>query len=176
MKFDMILAVDDKNWIWKSWDLAWSIKADMQYFKDTTSNTKNPNKRNAVIMWYKTWISIPEKSRPLSNRLNCILTRSLDWLNDNENELFFLDFDECFNFLSNNEDVESIFVIWWATIYNKLLDNKNLDKIYLTKIKWDFDCDVFFDWIPKDFTLISETPIQKEWNIEFSFQIYKKNT
>ena len=47
-----------------------------RYFKKLTSTTSSPNKRNAVVMGRKTWNSIPERFRPLSNRLNIVLSRS----------------------------------------------------------------------------------------------------
>ena len=174
MKFDMILAADEKNWIWKKWDLAWKIKSDMKYFRNITTMTNNVWKKNAVVMWYNTWLSIPEKYRPLPDRLNCILTRDLNWKINTQESVFFQNFNDCLEFLSKNQDLENIFIIGWASVYNQLLNNDNLSKIYLTKIYWDFDCDVFFDWIPKNFKKISETEKQEEDWIIFSFNVYWK--
>jgi dihydrofolate reductase len=47
---------------------------DMAYFKKLTSQTSNPKLRNAVIMGRTTYMSIPEKFRPLKGRLNIVLT------------------------------------------------------------------------------------------------------
>lgn len=49
----------------------------MQYFTDMTSNTKDPDKKNAVLMGRKTWESIPPKYKPLPNRQNVIISRTL---------------------------------------------------------------------------------------------------
>lgn len=46
----------------------------MAYFKKLTSQTSNPKLRNAVIMGRTTYMSIPEKFRPLKGRLNIVLT------------------------------------------------------------------------------------------------------
>jgi dihydrofolate reductase len=46
----------------------------MKYFKQLTSQTSGPKMRNAVIMGRKTFLSIPEKFRPLKGRLNIVLT------------------------------------------------------------------------------------------------------
>jgi dihydrofolate reductase len=47
---------------------------DMAYFKKLTSQTSSPKLRNAVIMGRTTYMSIPEKFRPLKGRLNIVLT------------------------------------------------------------------------------------------------------
>lgn len=46
----------------------------MAYFKKLTSQTCSPKLKNAVIMGRKTFLSIPEKFRPLKGRLNIVLT------------------------------------------------------------------------------------------------------
>ncbi len=46
----------------------------MALFAQLTKWTNDPGKRNAVIMGRKTWESIPEKNRPLANRLNIVLS------------------------------------------------------------------------------------------------------
>jgi dihydrofolate reductase len=49
----------------------------MKNFKQITTKTTDLAKMNAVIMGRKTWESIPSKYRPLSDRINCILTRQI---------------------------------------------------------------------------------------------------
>ncbi len=178
MKFNIILAVDDNNWIWKDWDLAWRIPGDMKYFKNTTSNTKDLSKHNAVIMWRKTRDSIPSKYRPLPDRINCVLSRSIKAENINSKidnfVLYFSSLDNCIKELSQKDNLEDIFIIWWANLYNQVLNDKRLDKIYLTRVLWEHDCDVFFDWIPNNFSMISETrQFEDKW-IKYKFQIYKR--
>ena len=48
----------------------------MSLFAKLTKGTSDPNKQNAVVMGRKTWESIPKKNRPLSNRLNIVLSSS----------------------------------------------------------------------------------------------------
>lgn len=174
----MILAIDDKNGIWTNWDLAWRIKEDMMYFKDITTNTEDLAKHNAVIMWRKTWESIPSKFRPLPQRINCILTRTIKTESTdsdiNDFVIYFNSLDHCLEELGHKDNLENIFIIGWANLYNQVLDHPVLDKIYLTKVDWDHGCDVFFDWIPDNFNLESESEEKEENNIKFKFQIYKK--
>lgn len=46
----------------------------MALFARLTKWTMDSEKKNAVIMGRKTWESIPEKNRPLPNRLNIVLS------------------------------------------------------------------------------------------------------
>jgi len=178
MKFNIILAVDEKNWIWKNNELAWNISSDMKYFKNITTKTSDLAKHNAVIMWRKTWESIPSKYRPLNQRVNCILTRWIKnddiWSPIDDFTLYFNSIDHCLSELESKENVENIFIIWWANLYNQVLDNPMLEKIYITKIKWDYNCDVFFDWIPDNFKVESYTDTEEENGVWYSFWIYKK--
>ncbi len=179
-KFSIILASDSKNWIWKENTLSWKISEDIKYFKKITKTTKDLAKHNAVIMWRKTWDSIPWKFRPLSDRINCILSRTLKYEDmgskiDNF-VLHFNNFNHCLEELEKKENIESIFLVWWWSLYNQFINHTNLDKIYLTKIEWDFECDIFFDWIPNNFIIESYTDTMEENWIKFSFWVYKKVT
>jgi len=177
-KINIILAVDDKNGLWKDWDLAWTISSELKYFKNITSTTKDLAKLNAVVMWKKTWESIPQKYRPLPNRINCVLSRSIkdESINSKINDyvLYFNSIESCIWELLKKTNLENIFIIWWANIYNQILNHERLNKIYLTKISWDFTCDVFFNWIPNNFELESESEDKEENWIKFKFQVFKK--
>ena len=178
MKFSIILATDEKNWIWKDNSLAWKLPADMKYFKKITSKTTDLAKMNAVIMWRKTRESIPAKFRPLDQRINCILTRSIKnddiWSPIDDFTLYFNSLIHCLSELESKENVENIFIIGWATLYNEVLNHEMLDKIYLTKVKWNHNCDVFFDWVPDNFIAESYTDSEEEKWLEYSFWVYKK--
>lgn len=183
MKINLILAVDEKNWLWKNKTLAWNIKSDLKYFKKITSETKDLAKLNAVIMGRKTWESIPAKNKPLSNRINCIITKSIKnndiWSKIDDFTLYFNSINHCLSELESKENLEKIFVIWWASLYNDFLkwDLINfVEKIYITKIIWDFDCDKFFDGIPKNFVVEKYSEIFEENWVKFSFWEYKKMT
>lgn len=178
MKINIILATDEKNWIWKSGTLAWHISSDMKYFKKITSQTTDLAKHNAVVMWRKTRESIPSHFRPLDNRINCILTKNIKYddigSKIDDFVLYFNSLERCLSELESKQNIENIFIIWWASIYNQVLQMDMLDKIYVTKIKWDFNCDVFFDGVPDNFQVESYTDGDNENGIDYSFWIYKK--
>jgi dihydrofolate reductase len=175
-KINIIFALDEKNGIWKNWDLAWRIKEDMQYFKEITiSYNKDKNFKNAVIMWRKTWDSIPEKYKPLPWRKNIILSRDKNFKINDDEILIFSDFDEAIKKINLDKNIWEIFIIWWASIYNLALKNELLNKIYLTRVKWNFDCDVFVDLDLEKFELIENNEWKKNNNwIEFRFEVYRR--
>ena len=76
-KFSVVVAVcKHTRGIGVNGRLPWSLRADMHYFKQLTRSTVDPLKRNAVIMGRKTWQSIPEKLRPLADRINVVISRN----------------------------------------------------------------------------------------------------
>lgn len=164
--FSIIVAADDKNWIWKNNDLAWRLSADLKNFKKITIDSEDW-KQNAVVMWRKTWESIPEKFRPLPWRKNFILSsRSVD------NETVFSDFDKFLEEVSKNEEIDKIFVIWWWEIYKSTITHKNCAKIFFTKVFWDFWCEKFFPEIPGDFIKNTENKdevFEENW-LKFIFE------
>ncbi len=172
-KFSIILAIDEKKWIWRSWTLAWRIKEDMKFFKETTI-WYNGNKQNVVIMWRKTWDSIPEKFRPLPNRINCILSRNLSSFKNNTEGIYFSCLEESLEYFSNKENIWEIFVIWWSEIYKLALENKYLDKIYLTRVFWDFDCDTFVNINFSKFKELRKSEVLEENWTKFEFALLEK--
>jgi dihydrofolate reductase len=86
--FSIVVATSLNHGIGYQGQLPWRIPQDLQYFQKLTTQgffqCNNPAlsqsdlvpKKNAVIMGHTTWKSIPKKFRPLSNRINVILTRN----------------------------------------------------------------------------------------------------
>ena len=174
--FSLILAVDDKNWLWKDGDLAWRIPEDMKYFKQITTTTYCENSENAVVMGRKTWDSIPEKFRPLPGRMNCILSSSgtKKWEKIADHTYKFDSLHACMKFVSKRKEIEHIFIIWGSQLYNSVLDHPKLQRIYLTQVSWDYECDVFFDGIPENFKLVSKSQDKIHKWAEYTFLVYKK--
>lgn len=176
--FSLILAVDDKNWLWKNGDLAWRLPEDMKYFKNITTSSDCENSQNAVIMGRKTWDSIPERFRPLPDRMNCILSSSYEKNAEkiDTNSYGFNSLQACLEFLSQRKDIEKTFVIGGSHLYNMTLTHLKLEKIYLTQISGNFDCDVFFNGVPDTFKLESKTKSKLHKDIEYKFLVFRKKS
>ena len=70
MKLNLIYCKNNQNIIGLNNDLLFNIPEDMKYFKSITTQEYVKNNKNIVIMGYNTWQSIPDKYRPLSDRIN----------------------------------------------------------------------------------------------------------
>lgn len=170
---NLITAIDQNRGLGKDNSLVWSLSKDMKYFKDITTSTKDPNLKNAVIMGRKTWQSIPEKFRPLPDRSNVILSKTLKI--SPTNTKLFDDLEMAVQFLQADPSIESIFIIGGASIYQQALKNLAINKIYITAIQKTYDCDTFLAPLPPEYILKKESDLHQENNVNFTFQVFAKN-
>jgi dihydrofolate reductase len=68
----LIWAQTTSGVIGKDGDMPWNLPEDLKHFTKVTSG-------HPVIMGRKTWLSFPEKYRPLPNRTNIVITRQDGW-------------------------------------------------------------------------------------------------
>jgi dihydrofolate reductase/thymidylate synthase len=145
-KISIIFAIDENNGIGKNNKIPWDIKVDMTIFNNITSMTRNgqptSNLKNAVIMGKNTWNSI---GKQLPDRLNCVISSSLK---QNDDILIFKDFNKAHQELSNMKNIDRIFVIGGAYLYNYVLTNLSdeyIDCIYMNEIYYDYNCDTLIN-------------------------------
>ncbi|OGW98694.1 MAG: hypothetical protein A2Y04_06165 [Omnitrophica WOR_2 bacterium GWC2_45_7] len=146
ISFHIVVAVDARNGIGKEGKLPWHLPADLKHFKEITCATASMVKKNAVIMGRKTWESLPEKFRPLPNRLNIVLSRNSDLrLPEGVEKADSLKtVAEILNRNPFKDNIEIAFIIGGGEIFKTALRNCLVQKIYLTRILQDFHCDTFF--------------------------------
>jgi len=168
-KVYIIVAVDSDMGIGKNDKIPWHLKKEMQYFKDTTSETFEFEKQNMVVMGRKTWESIDPKYRPLKNRRNIVLTRNNDFQAKGAEVCFSL--GEALKKAEMDEKIENVFIIGGAQIFDLALPI--VDGMYLTKIEESFDCDTFFPEITPRYTKEPENlGTEEEKGIKYSFFFY----
>ncbi|CAI5760427.1 unnamed protein product [Candida verbasci] len=116
----LIVAVLKSNYgIGNKGTLPWKLSKEMKYFKKVTTDAPDDLK-NVVIMGRKTWESIPKKFKPLSDRINVILSRS--YKNIIENDVIYAsDIENSFKLLPNN--INRVFLIGGGEIYNCYIDH-----------------------------------------------------
>jgi dihydrofolate reductase len=177
-KFNIIVAADQKNGIGKNNSLPWSLKGDMKYFKEITSNTILPleanfgQAKNAVIMGRKTWDSIPEKFRPLPNRVNIVLSNNVNY-SPHKDVVAATSLNGALDYCAGCPDIDQVFVIGGGVLYNEAFRHPLCDKIYLTRIQTVFGCDTFIPTVDKSFVLVS-TSTQMENDVKYSFEVYNR--
>ena len=161
MKFDIIVAVDNKFGIGLNQSIPWHIKEDIIYFRNKTTYTELPNNTNVVIMGRKTWETLPNKI--LNNRINIVVTHqdiTFDGI------IFVKSFDEALNVSYKLNNIENIFVIGGAQIYNEALHHPNLRYVYMTKINHDYECDINITFDEKIYETLNETIFNSDSNNE----------
>ena len=147
--FHIVVAVSrENNGIGKDGKLCWKNKEDMDFFRNLTTKTEDINKKNVIIMGRNTFESI--KENPLKNRENFVISQK-----KYKNILSFSNLDQCLEFVDEDPDVESIFVIGGERLYREAINNKLCKYVYLNKIDGTYECDTFFPELGNDFTLKS---------------------
>ncbi|MCB9188527.1 MAG: dihydrofolate reductase [Flavobacteriales bacterium] len=134
MKVSIIAALGKNNEIGKNNDLIWHLPKDMKFFTETTTG-------HYVIMGRKNWDSIPEKYRPLKNRVNVVVTRQKDF--KAENCIVVSSVEEGIE-LARFEGETECFIIGGGQIYAHSLEEDLVDRMYLTHISEGFEADTHF--------------------------------
>ena len=87
-------------------------------------------------MGYNTWDSIPNRYKPLPYRINIVLTSKK--LENKNNLYYFNNWDDIYLWLDKNKETyNEVFGIGGESIYNKLLEDGKVDKIYATEINYE---------------------------------------
>jgi dihydrofolate reductase len=137
---EAILAIDSNGGLAKDGVIPWKSKTDLMFFRQKTTN-------NVVLMGSKTLSSLPN-AKPLSNRLNIVLTNNKHkYVSSyaNYNNILFVSLDEAISILKNEYKNKTIFIIGGNQIFDLFLCY--CSTIWLTTIKKDYDCNLFFSRI-----------------------------
>lgn len=129
MKISLIVAVDDKNGIGKKGKMPWHVPADLKRFKKLT--LKHP-----IIMGRNTFESI---GKVLPERTNIIITRG----DFKKKDLIIVhSLKESIKEARKAPGSDEIFIIGGGQVFKEAMEIA--DKLYLTKIKGDYEADTFF--------------------------------
>lgn len=97
-------------------------RSEMAYFTRLTTTTLDKNKKNVVIMGRKTWDSIPPKFKPLSDRINIVLSNTLKY------KIFYFHFKKK-NILITSCIYFCLFLLCFRSTDDKALIFKDLDSV-----------------------------------------------
>ncbi|MBJ61095.1 MAG: dihydrofolate reductase [Euryarchaeota archaeon] len=170
MRTCLIAAVSENGFIGVNGDLPWKIRSDMIRFRDLTVG--GGGERNAVIMGRKTWDSLPDAHRPLSDRVNIVLTKQIGWEKDGAETAFYP--GQAME-IAFSEGCEEAWIIGGAGTYSALFDL--VDEVHLTTIHADVKGDVKMpEWDQSTWTEQVVEQLEKSDNDEYasSYSIWKK--
>ena len=140
------MATDILGGISKNNEIPWRCKKDKHIFQKKTVN-------NIVIMGNNTYLSLPEKNKPLKNRLNIVFTNNPECYTNLHNLIYVKNNDIIMD-ITNNRDKYTklypflnkefkIFIIGGKQIYDKYV--LNCDIFWISYIKNNYECDILFD-------------------------------
>ena len=161
MEIILIAAVSKDKVIGKQGGIPWKIKEDLSFFKEKTLNSP-------IIMGRATYNSI---GRPLHNRLNIVMTRSVK---NTEGVTEVTSADKAIEAASINRDSSRVYIIGGENIYKEFLPIAH--RMIITEVDlYIKDGDTFFpEWNISEWE--EQSRDQREENgIRFSFVEYTKN-
>ncbi|XP_042277483.1 dihydrofolate reductase [Thunnus maccoyii] len=178
-----IVAVCPDLGIGKSGNLPWHpvrLSNEFKHFRKMTATSSVEGKQNVVIMGRKTWFSIPEKNRPLNNRINIVLSRELKEPPAGAHHLA-ADFSSALRLLDTElaDRADQVWVIGGSSLYKELMESPGTRRLFVTQILKQFECDTFLPEISLDkYRLLPEFPgvpqeLQEENGIQYRFQVYE---
>ncbi|KAF5765923.1 putative dihydrofolate reductase, Thymidylate synthase [Helianthus annuus] len=153
--YQVVVAATRDMGIGKNGNLPWKLPSDLKFFKEITTSTSGPTKKNAVIMGRKTWDSIPLQYRPLSGRLNVVLTRSTTCnVATSENVVTCGSIPSALELLASSpysSEIDKVFVIGGGQILREAMNGPGCEAIHMTEIDANIDCDTFIPRVDLSF-------------------------
>lgn len=155
---------------------------ELQFFKKMTTFTVDPQKRNAVIMGRLTYFGIPVNKRPLSNRLNIVLSSKSSQADYSADVILCSSLNQAMEKLIDSDlgaAIENIWICGGFSVYKEAMASDYCHRIYYTDINAKFECDIFFPKISSSFKLIPNdedipSDEQEENGIKYQYKIYEK--
>lgn len=160
MEVSLIVAVADNGVIGNQGAIPWRQKADMQFFRQTTSG-------HPIIMGRATFESF--KNGPLPNRHNIVITRNADYTAPGATVVHSIE-----QALQVAKDADEVFIIGGGAIYEQSLPLAT--KLYVTRIHAEPEGDTFFAFDPKEWELVSSAQHQADADNQYNytFQTYRR--
>jgi len=153
LKRIIIAAVAENGVIGKDNKILWRIPEELRFFRETTIGFP-------IVMGKKTFESI---GKILDGRTNIILSKTLKG-NAGKGVQVFADFDSAEKFL-RKINAEKYFIIGGASIFEEFLEVA--DEIIISRIKGEFEGDVFFPKIKDDKWKVYAVKHFKEFHVEY---------
>ena len=131
-----------RNVIGNNGEIPWRISEDMKRFKQFTLN-------HPVIMGRKTYESIPERFRPLPDRTNIVVSKTLN--PEMKGILVARTIEDALTLAQANcSQGEPAYVIGGEQIYRVTINRDETTRLEITEVKVTYEGDAFFPEINPD--------------------------
>lgn len=158
---NLIVAVDHNWGIGSNGSLLVTLKKDLELFRNMTTNM--------VVIYGKETLKTFPNQKPLKNRTNLILSRDLNYTE--ENASIFHSIPELLDYVKRFKE-EDIFVIGGQSIYEQLLPYTKY--AYVTKIDGIYNADRYFPNLDslQNWELAQKGDVLSENGVTFQFTKY----
>ena len=162
MNITLVVAASENNAIGLNNQLLWHLPKDMRFFKNTTWGMP-------ILMGRKTFESMG--SKPLNGRLNIIITRNKNWVNEDVTVVHTL--DEAIA-LATKFSYKELLVIGGGEIYEMALPLA--EKIWLTRVHTSIEGDVYFSKLNAEWEMVSgnQNAADEKHKFSFDFECWKR--
>nr|2BL9_A Chain A, DIHYDROFOLATE REDUCTASE-THYMIDYLATE SYNTHASE [Plasmodium vivax]2BLB_A Chain A, Dihydrofolate Reductase-thymidylate Synthase [Plasmodium vivax] len=142
---------------------------------DNTHGGDNADKlQNVVVMGRSSWESIPKQYKPLPNRINVVLSKTLT-KEDVKEKVFIIDSIDDLLLLLKKLKYYKCFIIGGAQVYRECLSRNLIKQIYFTRINGAYPCDVFFpEFDESEFRVTSVSEVYNSKGTTLDFLVYSK--
>ena len=165
MRISLIAAVAENGVIGAKGDLPWNLPDDMRFFSRTTRG-------HHVLMGRVNYDSIPNKYRPLPDRVNIVITRNKAFTDDRVR--IFHSVEEGIAF-AREQGEDELFIIGGGKIYEQTI--ALADRLYITHVHASVEGDTRFpdfsadDWLATELIQHSKDDVH---NFSFNIRIYDR--
>ena len=157
--YTIIAAIGKNRELGRDNKLLWSLKGDLKFFKEKTTN-------DTIIMGRKTFESL---GRLLPNRKHVVISSSNNF--PEEVDVY----NNIESLLSHYKDTsEELFIIGGAKIYSEFIDYAT--KMYLTLVDGEFDADVYFPMFDESVWIKTVLSENEENGLKYKHVLYEKKT
>ncbi|EUD66926.1 bifunctional dihydrofolate reductase-thymidylate synthase [Plasmodium inui San Antonio 1] len=130
--------------------------------------------QNIVVMGRSSWESIPKQYKPLPNRINVVLSKTLRQEEVKE-KIFLIHSIEDLLLILKKLRYYKCFIIGGAQVYKECLNRNLIKQIYFTRINNAYPCDVLFpEFDESQFRVTSVSEVYNCKGCTLDFLIYSK--
>ena len=171
MKVNLIYAKSKNNIIGNQGTLPWHIPEDLTYFNTMTRGAP-------VIMGSKTWMSLPDRFKPLPGRFNTVMTTNASLIpeivskgavafGDKHNQ----DIKSVIRYFKDTNRHPQIWIIGGNTLYTQALPYAHY--AYVTEIDKEYPGDTLAPVLDSQWTLSSVKKENTKSGIDIRFAVYQ---